>query len=263
MQSKTTTFALAALCVLLAAFLIGRGASDNAEMSRLTARVATLTHELAVVKQTPAPVPPPAEPPKQTIPAPKPVAEFTPRTVAAATFKLNEDLAAARLRISDLESKILSVDADRATLAQQRRQELVAAEETCRAKTSDTLHLLETAQTDLKSAQQRMALFESENENLRKAQAAALKIPAHPSVPDPQLDEISRRRDTYLKSLLRRYREIDNDYRIVLRDPAGPRTTDPAMLRIQATLSQAEEDLRQIDSLNAKTLLVEKRQEKN
>jgi hypothetical protein len=35
------------------------------------------------------------------------------------------------------------------------------------------------------------------------------------------------------------------------------------LLRIQATLSQAEEDLRQIDSLNAKTLLVEKRQEKN
>jgi hypothetical protein len=62
---------------------------------------------------------------------------------------------------------------------------------------------------------------------------------------------------------MRRYREIDNEYRALLRDPQGAHTNDAAVFRIQGTLAQAEDDLRQIDSLNAKTLLVEKRREKN
>jgi chromosome segregation ATPase len=268
MLSKTTTFSLVALCVLLSVLLLWRSGSAATEKSRLESRVSALTQELTAARQTSAPAPPPVEQlPRDaklpTAPA-KPHSESASRAAAASAVKLNEDLAAARLRISDLESKLLSLEADRAALAKQRQQELTTAAETCRTQIADTQHSLETAQADLKSAQRRVALFESENENLRKSQASALKTPARASsVPDGELDELSRRRDGYLKSLIRRYREIDNDYRVVMRDPQGPRTTDPAMLRIQATLSQAEEDLRQIDYLNAKTLLVEKRQEKN
>jgi hypothetical protein len=74
---------------------------------------------------------------------------------------------------------------------------------------------------------------------------------------------LSQRRETYLKNLLRRYREIDSEYRARLSDPQSNHTNDAAIFRIQGTLAQAEDDLRQIESLNAKTLLVEKQRDEN
>jgi hypothetical protein len=267
MQSKTTTFSLIALCALLGALLIWRLAAGDPEKKSFEARIAVLTQQLAAARQAAAPTPPVFEPPQEnrTAVAPPKALPGPPQHVSAAPAiaQLNEDLAAARSRISELESKILGLEADRATLTQQRQQELTASEETCRTRIADTQRSLETAQIDLKSAQQKAALFESENENLRKSQASAVKVAARAIPPEGALDELSRRRDGYLKSLIRRYREIDNDYRAFMRDAQASRASDPAMLRIQATLSQAEEDLRQIDSLNAKTLLVEKRREKN
>ncbi len=269
MQSKTTTFSLIALCALLGVLLLWRVAIAGDDKKTLASRVDTLTQELAVAKQqalAAAHQPAAAVEIKQPVAAAPVASDAQQRAASLASIaKLNEDLAAARSRVSELESKILSIDADRATLAQQRQQELTAAEETCRAKIADAQQSLATLQSDLKSSQQRATMFEAENENLRKAQASAVRTVAHSSAPSPEgeLDELSRRRDAYLKSLIRRYRDIDNDYRAFMRDPQGPHSSDPAILRIQATLSQAEEDLRQIDSLNAKTLLVEKRHEKN
>lgn len=270
MQSKTTTFSLVALSALLAVLLLWRVAAGDPEKKALQAQVATLSRELAAAQPKMASVPTAAETPREVKPSAampvKPSPETAQRAASSVTVtKLNEELAAARARISELESKVLSLDADRATLTQQRQQELTAADQTCRTRIAETQRSLESAQTDLKAAQQRATLFETENENLRKAQAASAKTAARApaAVPEGELDELSRRRDGYLKSLLRRYREIDADYRAFMRDPQGPHTTDPALLRIQATLSQAEEDLRQIDSLNAKTLLVEKRRDKN
>jgi chromosome segregation ATPase len=189
------------------------------------------------------------------------------KTGAATRAQLKEDLAQARARISELESQVLSLQADRASLAQQREQEAAASEVSCRTRMADAQTALESVQAELKAAQQRAALFEAENENLRKAQAAPSKVAARSgSSPEGDLDELSRRRDTYLKSVIRRYREIDNEYRALLRDPQqgqGPRANDPAVFHIQSVLAQAEDDLRQIDSLTAKTLLVEKNHEKN
>jgi hypothetical protein len=266
MQSRTTTFSLIALCALLGSILIWRAISSDAEKAQLRARVAVLSQELYADKTASAPIPAPLAQTTKTPSAPVLPAIPPPIRRDAVTIpKLNEDLAAARTRISELESKVLSLDADRATLTQQRQQELTASEESCRTRIADTQVALEKAQTDLKAAQQRATLFESENENLRKAQPSAVKAAAKTAAgaPEGELDELSRRRDTYLKSLMRRYREIDNEYRALLRDPQGTHTTDPAVFRIQGTLSQAEDDLRQIDSLTAKTLLVEKRRDKN
>jgi hypothetical protein len=265
MQSKTTTFSLIALSALLAILLLWRTAAGSADKTELNARITALTGQLTAARQQPLPAAPVVEPPPektQSAPVPKSATLHDQRSVPSPIIaKLNDDLAAARSRVSELESKVLSLEADRATLTQQRQQELMASEESCRARIADAQQSLETAQTDLRAAQKRSALFESENENLRKA---AGKTSAHgPGAPEGELDELSRRRDSYLKSLIRRYREIDNDYRAFIRDPQAGHSGDPALLRIQATLSQAEEDLRQIDSLNAKTLLVEKRRDKN
>jgi len=267
-QSRTTTFSLIALCALLGSLLLWRISAGSAETKRLEARISALSQELTAARQQRVAAASAAEAPLAQKPtASKLSAEPPlPRTATTELAKLNADLAVARTRISDLESKVLSLDADKATLAQQRQQELTAGEETCRARMAEVQRSLEAAQADVKAAQQRAVLFESENENLRKAQNAAPKAAVRSAVaaaPEGELDELSRRRDAYLRSLIRRYREIDNDYRAFMRDAQGQHVNDPALLRIQATLAQAEEDLRQIDSLNAKTLLVEKRRDKN
>jgi hypothetical protein len=261
MQSRTTTVSLIALCAVLAGVLFWRTHS-NAEKKSLEERVAALSQELAAAKKQPRELQPVVPREQAPIAAPRLLPEKDQH--AAIVPKTSEDLAAARARVSELESKVLSLEADRATLTQQRQQELSAREESCTSRIADVQRLVETAQADLKAAQQRTALFETENENLRKAQLSLTKTNTKTgAVADSDLDELSRRRDTYLKSLMRRYREIDNEYRALLRDPQGAHTNDAAVFRIQGTLAQAEDDLRQIDSLNAKTLLVEKRREKN
>ena len=268
MQSKTTTFSLIALCALLGSMLLWRLSAVSADTRSLEARISVLSQELAAAREQRVPAASVTESPvteKPTVSKPS-AGPSLQRTSTTELAKLNADLATARTRISDLESKVLSLDADKATITQQRQQELAASEETCRTRVAEVQRSLEAAQADVKTAQQRAVLFESENENLRKAQNVAPKAAvrsAATAAPEGELDELSRRRDAYLKSLIRRYREIDNDYRAFMRDPQGPHVNDPALLRIQATLSQAEEDLRQIDSLNAKTLLVEKRRDKN
>jgi uncharacterized coiled-coil protein SlyX len=267
MQSKTTTFSLIALCALLSALLFWRVSATNSEKRGLEAHITSLTQDLANARQTATRAPAVTEPPHEAKLPPnpaKPAREIAQLAASSAAIaKLNDDLAIARTRISELESKVLSLAADKAAIAQQRQQDVTASEETCRARIADAQRSVETVQSDLRAAQQRLEIFETENENLRKSQAVARAMTRSSAVPQNQLDDLSRRRDAYLKSLIRRYREIDNDYRSYLRDPQGLHPSDPAILRIQATLSQAEEDLRQIDSLDAKTLLVEKRREKN
>ena len=160
--------------------------------------------------------------------APRPALESVNRA-AAALPKLNEDLAAARSRVSELESEVLSLKADRATLSQQRQQELTAGEETCRTRIADTQRSLESAQVEVKAAQQRATLYEAENENLRKAQVSAPKAVTAARASGYHIRGRTRR--TFpppryvLKSLMRRYREIDNEYRALLRDPQAAHRT--------------------------------------
>jgi len=265
MPSRTITLPLVALCTVLLVALIWQTNFHAGVEKRDDARIAALSQQLAVAQKNSAPTPrvtpePPREVRASSGPA-QPILDANRQLIASAT-KLNADLAAARAQIAELESKVLSLEADRATLSQQRQQELTASEELCRARIADTQRSLETLQSDLKAAQQRTALFESENANLRKAQSQAAKTAA-PADSATELDELSRRRDTYLKSLIRRYREIDSEYRALLRDPQSAHSNDAAVFRLQSTLAQAEDDLRQIDSLNAKTLLVEKKLGRN
>jgi hypothetical protein len=265
MQSRTLNVILAVSLLALISVPIWHAHITGAENFALQHRVAELSRDLAVAKmgQGPciAPAPRAVSEPASPAKSPQPV-QSAPRKDPSVP-KLNEDLASARARISELESKVLSLEADRATLAQQRQQELTAAEDSCRSRVADVQRALEAAQTDLKAAQQHAALFETENANLRKAQAQTSKSAASLTSGSSEIDELSRRRETYLKNLFRRFREIDTEYRTIIRDPQGARSNDAALLQIQNTLAQAEDDIRQIDSLTAKTLLVEKRKEKN
>jgi hypothetical protein len=90
-------------------------------------------------------------------------------------------------------------------------------------------------------------------EKLAKAEAAA----AQAGRGSAELEDINRRREVYLSSLLRRFREVSDLYRTLSLDlqnreqiAAGTQAGD--LSRILNSVQQAEDDLRQLQNLNSR-----------
>jgi len=84
-----------------------------------------------------------------------------------------------------------------------------------------------------------------------------------------QLQELHRRRESYLNTMVSRYRDITDRYRAyasVLENRRGPEGTPgagisiagPELGQIQTTITLAEEDLRQLTSLSAQVAKLQK-----
>ena len=72
-----------------------------------------------------------------------------------------------------------------------------------------------------------------------------------------ELDDIARRRDTYLSNLQRKYRDVNDQLRSLsarldrYRDSNSAPSFSTDLPRLQSLVQGAEEDLRQVQSLNA------------
>jgi ABC-type uncharacterized transport system ATPase subunit len=79
-----------------------------------------------------------------------------------------------------------------------------------------------------------------------------------------ELQSIHKRREVYLNGILRRYRQITEQYRSLSGVMQAQRTDAPAagsadLSRIQDSIAMAEDDLRQLNNLNAQALLIQKK----
>lgn len=91
------------------------------------------------------------------------------------------------------------------------------------------------------------------SERLAKAEAAATKMTAV----SRELEDLHRRREAQIGTLQRRYREVNDVYRAFLlneqnREHAGAGNQAGDISRVQNSIQQAEDDLRQIQLLNAR-----------
>jgi hypothetical protein len=78
------------------------------------------------------------------------------------------------------------------------------------------------------------------------------------------LDGLFRRREMYLNNILRRYREITEQYRALSgvnasRDHGAATVGSAEISRIQNSIALAEEDLKQISALSAQVSRLEKK----
>ena len=130
--------------------------------------------------------------------------------------------------------------------------------------------LVETKDTDLARKDDQLVALESANRNLREAAGAAGDKAKQTVQTSKELQEIYRRRESYLNTLISRYRELTEQYRgfaSVLENRRGPEGTPgagisiagPELSRIQSTIQLAEEDLRQLNGLNAQAARLQKR----
>ncbi len=196
--------------------------------------------------------------------APTPSGESAPRERRPETYgnldqarlliQFREKLASANTTIRSLEERVQQLEAQIENITEDNKR-LAASEAELKEKIGSTGRILEAVQTELKGKDDRVAQLKTLNDRLRQDNRAANdKLAQMPRLVQ-DLEELDRRRETYLSSILRRYRDVTDQYRAIasrLENPADAAAPAGAELgRIQNSISMAEEDLRQLSNLNA------------
>jgi chromosome segregation ATPase len=180
-----------------------------------------------------------------------------------------ESLALANKTIDELQVRSTEQQAQLDQLRKDHAR-LAAIETDLNQRLASATKLGETKDAELSRKTEEVLQLEAVNGRLREA-AASASSKARPSVQaSNELQEIYRRRESYLNTLFSRYREITEQYRAfvsVLENRRGPEGTPggsmsvagPELSRIQSGIAMAEEDLRQLNSLNAQALRLQKK----
>jgi hypothetical protein len=116
----------------------------------------------------------------------------------------------------------------------------------------------------LNSKSDRATQIEVAYQRLREQSGAESQKVAQLQQLAAELQEIHQRREVYLNGILRRYKQITEQYRSLSGVLQAQRTEAPAggsadLARIQDSIAMAEEDLRQLNNLNAQALRIQKK----
>jgi chromosome segregation ATPase len=245
---------------LLAAALVWRERVLRAEIESLR----------AAIKQQPAEqVPHPGEPPRTTPVAPAPSVESPGRTpavdppaVTAGIAEWRDKLDRASETITRLESRIAELETGIAT-ATEENHKANAAQTRLEEDLAANKRLVDALQAELKTRTERATEAAAANRIAAEELRAVREQLKRATQPNKELDEINRRREMYLTNILRRYRELAEQYRLMAQrldsGDLAPARAPGELSRIESTVSMAEEDLRQLTNLNAQAARLGKR----
>ncbi|MBM3767391.1 MAG: hypothetical protein FJW32_18530 [Acidobacteria bacterium] len=214
-------------------------------------RIDSLQRERRSPSATPAREEPPAEPVKaetKIVRVPteveSPNALRTIDELRARTAELTAALAHSREELTAASEKAAGAVAESKTLAGQLTETRVEIEHANR--------LLAAASAEAKARNERLARAEANERALTEKLKSQAAKPA-PAAPKADRD-IERRREALLVSILRRYREVTDLYRSFTlsaqnRDRSGGALEAGDLSRIQSSIQQAEDELRQLQAL--------------
>jgi uncharacterized phage infection (PIP) family protein YhgE len=160
---------------------------------------------------------------------------------------LNADLQS-RLETGDQESRRLSAGADQAKKA-----------------LADAQQTIDTIKAEQKSDLERISQLETANAKLKEGSASDRQTAAQLNQNLSDLEEVFRRREMYLSNILRRYREITEQYRALSgvmdsrRDRESTPVSGPEISRIQNAIALSEEDMKQVHGLSVQAQRLEKK----
>jgi DNA repair exonuclease SbcCD ATPase subunit len=182
----------------------------------------------------------------------------------AVIARLDRELAESRATITDLQTQL-------STAKDQNAQALASAQQGFQKQLTDTQAQVQDLQTKLDAAlaaadiaRQRAAALEAENAQMKTSTDAANTRAADVARIVSNLQDLERRRDVYLTSILRRYRDITAEFRTMgsmmdtSHDPGTSGCSSAALSRIQGAITSAEDDLRQINDLDERSQKLEK-----
>ncbi len=163
--------------------------------------------------------------------------------------------------IAGLKSRIEKLEASLARLTEQNRS-LAESAADLKQQLDRANRVIEAMKTQLKDGSELTAKLEARNRALREENRQAEQRLARTAKLIRDLENIQRRRENLLTSIVRRYREVTDEYRSASLRLSNPGQSDEAvgveLSRIQSAVSLAEEDLRELRSLNARAARIRK-----
>jgi small-conductance mechanosensitive channel len=240
-----------------------RLAEAAAENQQLRKHVSDLDRQLAAARAAAQEARPSEAPPASAEhPAESPFARMA--VEQARTLQQFQDkLAQANASISQLESRVLDLQAQVHQLGVD-NQRLTASEVDLRDSLASANRLSEALQKELKDKNDRILQTEIAGRKLRQQTVADSQRISQITQAISDLRDIHLQQDTTLKNVLRRYREITEQYRSLSGmlenrrgDPGAMNTVD--LSRIQNSIALAEDDLRQFSGLIAQAQRIERK----
>jgi chromosome segregation ATPase len=182
-----------------------------------------------------------------------------------ATIKqLTAELNAAQSSNTDLQKKLATSqdENEKALAAASKNYDTRAAE--LQARLDKLQKELSDAQSDLESSRQRVAALQKANDQLSSANNAGTARLAEREHILNSLQDLDRRRETYLTSIADRYRNLTSQFRTMSGMMNSNRGQDsnafsgPALDLIQNAISLTDTDLQHLSELSAKAYRLEK-----
>jgi chromosome segregation ATPase len=229
----------------------------SVRIGRQNERIALLEKDLKAAQSMPTPphaAPPPAEAPAVATPAPRQNRNSSPvspaSTACADTQALNaklDEANASQARIqshtSELETQVEELTRERARLA--------TAGTEAQSRLTELNQTIQSLTEERSQFDKRIKDVESENGRLRLQTQVSAQKNVQFLKDVAEFQELSRRQQTYTTTILRRYRELTDLFRSLPGMVEG-KGDGPELARIQYAVSMADEDLRQLNDLNAR-----------
>jgi chromosome segregation ATPase len=180
------------------------------------------------------------------------------------TGRLRESLAQSNTEAAQLHARISGLESQTENLAAQNRR-LTAAGEELKKSLADSTQTIELIRAELKTNSSRIEQLETANARLQEESSSAKQSGGQMHQVVSDLEGVFRRREMYLNNILRRYRDVTEQYRALSgvldsrRDRQAAPMSGNEISRIQNTIAMAEEDLKQIQALNAQAQRLEKK----
>jgi len=214
----------------------------------------------------------PAQPsPQAPAPAPRLALRNAPgggtQAISAAEHqveRLQDSLDRSNAEVARLQSRLSDLEAQMANVTEENRR-LRAADEDLKRGLAEAHETMEKVQTDLKANSSRVQELESANRRLQEESAGGKQSAAQTRQVAAELDGLFRRREMYLNNILRRYKDVTEQYRALagVLDSRRDRQAAPAsgneISRIQNTIAMAEEDMKQLQALTAQAQRLQKK----
>ena len=256
MRVKLVLSVLLALSSGVIGWLWVRSSRQDAQIRALEQQVRTaLARVLPPAVPTPASVPssaaakaPEAAPERHA--ASEPVVDPEVETLRGKLQESTANMAKLQARVMELETEVLNVMGERSRAA--------TAEGEARARVAELTRTVDSMNAERPAAEKRMRDLEAEISRLREQNAAAAQKDTQIGQLSAELRDITRRQQTSASNILRRYREVTDIFRS-LPGMLESKGNGPEVARIQTAISMADEDVRQLNDLNARLGRLEKR----
>jgi len=180
----------------------------------------------------------------------------------AAIQRLDQELTDAHASIKDLQAQIARAGDEHEKALASLNESHQKDEADWQSRLDALKQELDSAQAESEASRQRSAALEAENAKLRSAANEGSARAAQQGRVLADLDDLGRRRDSYLTSIQRRYRDITSQLRAMsgmLASNPNSGALNEELTRIQNVITQADDDLRQLSELNAQARQLEKK----